>query len=172
MKIQKNRGFTLIELMIVVAIIGVLLAIAIPQYHKYEVRSKASQALSSVRPVQTTVDEFVTLHQDTPTVDLVNADETTVNNNIELNTCNGIVQKVVYARTDTNAATLTVTFYPTTADVSGLPTNCQSAQIPNIPPELSAKTLIITGARTGVSMNWTITGGTVEKTLRPILKAL
>jgi len=42
---KSNEGFTLIELMIVIAIIGILLGIAIPSYQDYTIRSKVSEGL-------------------------------------------------------------------------------------------------------------------------------
>lgn len=58
MKAQIQKGFTLIELMIVVAIIGILAAIALPAYQDYTARSQMSEALSLAGGARTAVTEF------------------------------------------------------------------------------------------------------------------
>ena len=53
-----QQGFTLIELMIVVAIIGILAAIALPAYQDYTVRAKVSEVMLAASGMKTDIAEF------------------------------------------------------------------------------------------------------------------
>ena len=64
-KIQ--QGFTLIELMIVVAIIGILAALAVPAYQDYTIRSKVSESASLASAARTAVDIYYSENGTLPT---------------------------------------------------------------------------------------------------------
>jgi len=71
MKMQK--GFTLIELMIVIAIIGILAAIAIPAYQDYTIRTKVSEGLSLAGVAKIAVSETYNSTGSYPSIDPANA---------------------------------------------------------------------------------------------------
>ena len=54
---RKNNGFTLIELMIVIAILAILMAIAIPAYQDYTTRAKVSEGIALTAPAKLAVAE-------------------------------------------------------------------------------------------------------------------
>ena len=56
---KMQKGFTLIELMIVVAIIGILAAVALPAYQDYTVRAKASEVILAASSCRTAITELV-----------------------------------------------------------------------------------------------------------------
>ena len=58
MMMHKQQGFTLIELMIVVAIIGILAAVAIPAYQDYTIRARVTEGLSLASGAKTAVAEY------------------------------------------------------------------------------------------------------------------
>src|SRR5690554_7694331 len=90
-----QKGFTLIELMIVVAIIGILAAVAIPAYSDYTVRAKVSEGLALASGAKTSVTEFRLSDGDWPAnngdAGLANPGSITGNNVASVTVTDGVI---------------------------------------------------------------------------------
>lgn len=104
MKRTFQKGFTLIELMIVVAIIGILAAIAIPAYQDYTVRARVSEAVTFNRNAINSVSEFHTSNGNWPTLA-----QAPISIPANAGTATANIDNVVYAPGGTAAAASTVT---------------------------------------------------------------
>ena len=143
MKSKAQAGFTLIELMIVVAIIGILAAIALPAYQDYTKRSHVSEGLSLAGSAKLAVTEFYADRGEWPTnnsaAGLQPADQIKGN----------AVTSVELSGTATAGGIITITY---NSKVDG-----------------TDNTLIMTPTSTNDagSVTWSCTGGTVLPKFRP-----
>ena len=102
-----QQGFTLIELMIVVAIIGILAAIAIPAYQDYTVRAKLSEAIGALAAAKTSVSEYYISVGEMPPLQ---ADSGVSSGAV----ANGdVVTGLVYTRINTSSSTIAATLAAT-----------------------------------------------------------
>lgn len=84
---SRSAGFTLIELMIVVAIIAVMVALAVPAYQDYTVRSKVSECILAAAPAKLSISEYRSTIRAWPP----DAEMASLSNNGMSEFCNGFV---------------------------------------------------------------------------------
>lgn len=149
LKRAKQQGFTLIELMIVIAIIGILAAVAVPQYQVYTQRSTStSQVVSAMRPVQLIISEFAATNNELPDVGQYNAVAAPITA-AGAGTATGMIQTVVW-----DGAVITVTFRGDN----------------DVPQALRGGNVVITPVLNAAgATNFTVTGSSFAANLRPRL---
>lgn len=137
-----QKGFTLIELMIVIAIIGILAAIALPAYQDYTKRSRVSEGLSLAGGAKSALTEYYASNNEWPADNAAAGIATSITGNA--------VKSVVASRSATGAAgkgLITVTFNNKVTD---------------------GATLIMEGEGNDAgSVKWTCTGGSLVTKYRP-----
>lgn len=148
MKRQLQKGFTLIELMIVVAIVGILAAVALPAYQDYTVRSRVAEGMALASAAKTAVAENAA--NGAPLFSGYSQPAATSN-----------VSTVTIAQ---DTGTITVTF---TNRAGAVGTNDDITFVPNSSGAALAGTATGSTVPTGGSISWICTGGDLAPKYRP-----
>ncbi|MAN50939.1 MULTISPECIES: pilin [unclassified Marinimicrobium] len=156
---QMQKGFTLIELMIVVAIIGILAAVALPAYQDYTIRAKVSEGLTLSSALKTAISE--TFQSRGPGTMLCNDAATCAALGASPMTAAQLAQNQNVTSIESDATgIITITYDP-----SVVPAGAETILIS--PQDSAGAALDLQAAGAGTQITWDCSGGTVEAKYRP-----
>ncbi len=123
MKQKAQQGFTLIELMIVIAIIGILAAVALPAYQDYTIRAKTSEMILAGSSLKNQISEHIIL-----TAAIPGATGITYSTNISSNMVSSVTWDgtdiIVVGNSTSLGAAVTINLTPTTTASGGVNWAC------------------------------------------------
>jgi type IV pilus assembly protein PilA len=183
-----QKGFTLIELMIVVAIIGILAAVALPAYQDYTIRARVSEGIVLASAAKLSVAENAA--QGSAFTSGWTAPVATANlTSIDITAADGTVTATFPAAAGGTTGRNTIIFVPSTSRAAaaatvGLPTGCVPNNADGTAPTLTggafactvqpqaaipavAAVPLVQGVPPVGSISWTCTGGTLLPKFRP-----
>jgi len=139
-----QQGFTLIELMIVVAIIGILAAVAIPAYQDYTIRAKVTEVMGLGAAAKTSVSEYYISQGSMPLTEALAGIEA-----VGTVYATDYVQSLNYAQVDNNNGTITMAVNALGGDAA------------------AGETVIFAGLGSAQGVAWTCNGGTLDAKYKP-----
>ena len=156
-KMRNSKGFTLIELMIVIAIIGILAAIAIPMYRAQTCKARLTEVTNAMSHIASGIGQYLNETGQWPSTAAANMNAAAINNTFGVSVSTDRATYVMGGYTAGN----------TLADGDTFTVQATIGTIPGCPSNVNGQTITLNGtysATNGITYTWT---GTVPQTYLP-----